>query len=129
MGFELAYTLHGGDAHKLTLPIKSGAAVVAGVIVNIEAGEADLAVTNDTALAGVCTGINADGDAVVVVDPGAVYRVTDATARVVGATLDLAAGAATVAASSNADLVVAGHSPAGAATIVKITSANHALVK
>lgn len=128
-GFELAYTLHGGDAHKLAFPVKSGASVAAGTIVNIETGEADVAATNDTTMAGVCTGINDDDTAVVVVDPQAVYRVTDASARVVGATLDLASGARGIAASTNADLVVAGHSPAGAPTLVKITSANHVLVK
>ena len=128
-GFELAYTLHGGDAHKLDLPIKSGASVVAGTLVNIESGEADVAATNDTALAGVCTGVNSDGTAKVVVDPQAVYRVTDASARVVGATLDIGSGGRTVASSSNVDLVVAGKSPAGAPTLVKLSSANHALVK
>lgn len=128
-GFELAYTLHGGDAHKLALAIKSGASVAAGKLVNLESGEVDVAATNDAALLGVCTGIDSDGLAVCVVDPSAVYRVTDATARAVGATLDIASGAAGIASSSNADLVVAGKSPAGAPTLVKITSANHALVK
>jgi hypothetical protein len=130
MPFELAYTLHGGDAHKLTLAIKSGAAVVAGTLVNIESGEADVAATNDTALAGVCTGVDSvTGLAAVVVDPAAVYRVEDASARAVGATLDIGSGGRTVASSSNIDLVVAGKSPAGAPTLVKISSANHAFNK
>ena len=129
-GFELAYTLHGGDAAKLDLAIKSGEAVVKGVLVKLDTGEAALGTTNATTFLGVCTGVNAAGTiATVVVDPDAVYRVTDATARVVGATLDIATGAAGVTTSSNVDVVVAGKSPAGAATLVKITSANHALVK
>lgn len=127
-GFELAYTLHGGDAHKLTLPIKSGEAVKAGTLVQLDDGEAAVAAAAATDNLGVCTGIDANGNAVVVVDPQAVYRVTDSTARALGATLDIAAGARGVAASSEATLIVAGLSPAGAKTLVKIAGAHHALV-
>lgn len=127
-GFELAYTLHGGDAHKLTLPIKSGESVVAGTLVELDAGEAAVAVTAHADLLGVCTGVDANGEAVVVVDPQAVYRVTDATARNLGATLDIASGARGVTTSSNADVIVAGKSPAGAATLVKIAGTQHAFV-
>lgn len=127
-GFELAYTLHGGDAHKLALVIKTGEAVVAGTLVQLDAGEASVAVTAATDILGVCTGILPDGTANVVVDPQAVYRVTDASARALGAPLDLPAGARTVGASTNADLIVAGKSPAGASTLVKIAGTSHALV-
>lgn len=127
-GFELAYTLHGGDGHKITLPIKSGESVEAGTLVQLDSGEAAVAAAASTDNLGVCTGIDANGEAVVVVDPQVVYRVADATARALGATLDIAAGGRGVAASSQATLIVAGLSPAGAKTLVKIAGAHHALM-
>lgn len=126
-GFELAYTLHGGDAHKLDLAIASGQSVVAGTLVELASGEAAVAVTAHADLLGVCTGVNSAGTiATVVVDPLAVYRVTDATARNLGATLDIASGARGITTSSNADVVVAGKSPAGAPTLVKLATTQHA---
>lgn len=125
-GFEVAYTLHGGDAHKLKLVIKTGQAVVRGTLVELDAGEAAVAVTAHADILGVCTGVDSDGMAVVVVDPSCVYRVTDATARNLGATLDIASGARGIASSSNADVVVVGLSPAGAPTLVKIATTQHA---
>lgn len=127
-GFEVAYCLHGGDAHKLTLAIKSGqsANVVAGTLVELDTGEATVAATASTDFLGVCTGQTKDGKAVVVVDPDAVYRVTDASARLIGAPLDIATGARGVTTSSNANLVVVGQSPAGANTLVKIADNHHA---
>lgn len=127
-GFELAYCQHGNGANKVAIPIKSGAAVVAGTLVKLTNNEADVATTNSTANIGVCTGIDKDGKAVVVTDPQAVYRVTDATARALGARLDIATGARGVTTDSNHDLIVAGLSPAGAATLVKIAAAKHLLV-
>lgn len=128
MSFELAYTLHGGDGHKLTLPIKSGQSVVAGTLVQLDAGEAAVAAASATDNLGVCTGIDANGSAVVVVDPQAVYRVADATARAIGATLDIASGGRGVTTSSEATLIVVGKSPAGAHTLVKIAGAHHAFM-
>ena len=128
-GFELAYTLHGGDAHKLTLPIKSGVTTLkAGTLVQLDAGEAAIATAAATDNLGVCTGIDANGEAVVVVDPQAVYRVADSSARAIGATLDIATGGRAVAATSEATLIVCGKSPAGAHTLVKIAGAHHALM-
>ncbi len=128
-GFELAYTLHGGDAHKLQLAIKSGEAVVAGTMVQLDAGEAAVGAAAAADHLGVCTGVDPHtGKAVVVVDPQAVYRVTDASARALGATLDLASGARGITTSSQATLIVAGLSPAGASTLVKFAGAHHALV-
>jgi len=127
-GFELAYTLHGGDAHKLRLAVKAGSeeTVVAGTMIQLDAGEADVAAHDSADILGVCTGVNADGTAEVIVDPMAVYRVADATARALGATLDLASGARGVTTSSSATVVVAGLSPAGAPTLVKIATTQHA---
>lgn len=128
MAFELAYTLHGGDAHKLTLDIKSGQTLKAGMLIELDAGEAKVAVTDSTDVLGVCTGIDANGKAVVVVDPAAVYRVADATVRLLGASLDIAAGGLTVAAPGTLkdDLVVVGKSPANGPTLVKIATSKHA---
>lgn len=128
-GFELAYTLHGNDAHKLDLAIKSGSAVIAGTLVQLDAGEAQIATAAAADKLGVCTGVNSAGTiATVVVDPEAVYRVTDATARNVGAPLDTASGGRGITTASENDLIVAGLSPAGAPTLVKIAGAHHALV-
>lgn len=127
-GFEVAYALHGGDPHKLDLAIKTGEDVVAGTLVELDSGEAAVAVTAHTDILGVCTGINNDGTAKVVVDPACVYRVTDASARNLGATLDIASGARGITTSSNADVIVVGKSPAGAPTLCKIVGAQHAFV-
>ena len=78
-----------------------------GDLINIETGTADLAVTNDTKLAGVVLGpvnpdhitdagvmtLNGTTDKVrVIIDPDAVYAVVDANVRLFGATLDIAGG-------------------------------------
>jgi hypothetical protein len=126
-GFELAYTLHGGDAHKLELAVASGQTFTAGALVELASGEATVAVTAHADILGVCTGLDAAGTtATVVVDPLAVYRIDDATARALGATLDIASGARGITTNSNADLVVVGKSPAGAPTLVKIATTQHA---
>lgn len=128
MAFELAYTLHGGDAHKLSLPIKSGQTLTRGMLVELDAGELKIAVTASADILGMYTGADPDisGNGVCYVDPAAVYRTTDASARAVGAPLDIVAGALTVGASTNADLVVVGKSPANAPTLVKIATTQHA---
>ncbi len=126
-GFELAYTLHGGDAHKLDLAVASGQTFTRGALVELASGEATVAVTAHADILGVCTGLNTAGTiATVVVDPLAVYRIEDATARNLGATLDIASGARGITTNSNADVVVVGKSPAGAPTLVKIATTQHA---
>jgi len=129
-GFEVAYALHGGDPHKLHLPIKSGSAsdMKNGTLVELDSGEATKAATASVDILGVCTGIDSDNRAVVVVDPDAVYRVTDATARAIGAPLDIASDARSVTTSTNANLIVVGQSPAGSPTLVKIAGTHHAFV-
>ena len=142
-GFEYSHRLNGGAPTIRALKPKSGVTALApGDLVNIETGLADLAATNDTKLAGVVIGpgmksgdtgvtdldsIGANDRIEVIVDADAVYKVTDANARLVGATLDIsgATGAQTVAASSNADLVVVAESTALQPTLVMISQANH----
>lgn len=143
MAFRFAYRLSGLAPTILPI-IAADATLNIGDLVNLESGKADLSVTADTALIGVVTGcadtdkvsgttisgLNTTTDTVeVCVDADAVYSVTDANARVFGATLDIsgATGAQTVAASSNADLVVVADSSATEETKVMIVNSQHAI--
>jgi len=143
MGFEFSHRLCG--AAPTIRELKSAdSALAKGDFVNIESGSLDLAATNDTKLAGVVLGpgMKSDGSGVtnlasigandyveIIIDNDAVYKVTDANARAFGATLDISGGtgAQTVAASSNADLVVVAPSTATQPTLVKLSDANHVL--
>lgn len=136
MGFEFSHRPTYPSPTVQEFPVKSGVTDLSGgVIANIESGEVDLAATNDTALAGlVLAPVNPDDDIAalpagakvkVITDPDAIYRVTDANARVAGATLDLATGAAGVAASSNVDVVVTATSTSAQPTHVRLSNANH----
>jgi hypothetical protein len=104
-----------------------------GDLVNNESGEVDLAATGDTAIAGVAMetkdGVDSTTEIEVLSDPDMVYSVYDPVARAFGATLDIAGatGAMTVAASSNADLIVVGGFLATERTLVMINIAKHAL--
>lgn len=97
-----------------------------GDLVNLESGEADLGATGDTALLGAVqetkTGVDSTTLFEVITDPDAVYAVYDANARLMGATLDIAGvtGQMTVAATSNADLIVVADSAADEPTLVSI---------
>lgn len=92
------------------IPVKDEAIIPAGALVNLETGEADLAVTDDSGLLGVAVETvdnTDDGEYIhVICNSMAIYSVSDANARLMGATLDIATGALGVAASSNADLIV-----------------------
>ena len=129
-GFTWRYNLMGsGAAVTRTFYAKDTETLTKGDIMNVETGEVDLAVTGDTGLAGILLGaedpekeVNSSGvktpgsvyctDSTtvlkVVVNPDAVYGVTDSNARQPGATLDIsgATGAQTVAASANTEFVV-----------------------
>lgn len=144
-GFVFSHRLSGAAPTLVEVKPKSGVTALAvGDLINIETGKGDLAATADTALAGVLAApgrksdgsgdtnladIGADDTIYVIKDVDAVYKVTDANARVLGATLDIsgATGAQTVAASSNADLVVAAPSTATQPTLVKIVDSQHVL--
>lgn len=130
-GFRFAYRLSGGAPTIQDIVFKDTETITKGDLVNIESGQADLAATNDAAIAGVALETVAGTTGVtrirVITDADAVYAVDDANARLIGATLDItgATGAQTVTTSSNADVIVVAESSATEPTLVKITATNH----
>ncbi len=102
-----------------------------GDLVNLEAGEVDLAATDDKLIVGIVLETKAGVDSTtyisVIVDEDALYGVYDAAARLKGAPLDIAGatGAMTVAADSNHDLKVYAPSSATEETIVEIFHGAH----
>lgn len=129
MAFEWAYSLDGSDPIIQTFTVADTVVLSEGEMVNLESGEVDAGATNDTAFVGIAVSDvdnTDDGETVrCIVNRYAVYKVTDANARTVGATLDLASGGLGVAASSNADFVVVRSSTADEPTYVMITVGNH----
>jgi hypothetical protein len=128
-GFTFAYLQNGGTAPTIQeLTVADAEVLSKGELVNLESGELDAAATGDTALVGaVLADVDntADGlTAKVIVDQDAVYAVTDGNARVIGATLDIGAGGLTVAASSNADLIVVADSSATEKTLVTFNNSH-----
>ena len=130
-GFEFRYRIGGGAPTVQTVIAKDTETLTKGDILNLESGEADLGATADANLLGVALETKAHTDSTttteVITDDDAVYAVTDANARVIGATLDLAGatGAQTVAASSNKEFVVVADSPATEQTLVRINVGKH----
>lgn len=113
-----------------------------GDMVNLETGEADLAVTSNNSLIGVIVGAaDPDDEAAsgaitavasttkikVITNPDAIYSVEDLNARLVGALLDIAGatGAQGVAASSGNEFVVVKTSTATEETEVMIAPSAH----
>lgn len=129
MAFEFAYSLDGSDPIIQEFTVKASAVISHGELVNLESGEADAGATNDSAFIGPAVedvDNTVDGHTVrVIVNRYAVYKVTDANERVVGATLDIATGALGVAASSNVDLRVVKSSSATEPTYVMIAPGEH----
>jgi len=130
-GFKFRFRESGGAPTILDLLFKDAETLTKGDIANLETGELDLGATNDDALIGVVLetklGVDSTNRAKVITDEDAVYGVTDANARLAGATLDLsgATGAQTVATSSNKDLLVARESSATEETLVRINPNHH----
>jgi hypothetical protein len=123
-GFVFEYRESGGPATIID-QTSADVALVKGTLTNLESGQLDLAVTDDSALVGAVqetkSGMTAGTTKIeVIVDMDAVYSVYDANARVMGDTLDIAAGARSVGASSNIDLIVVADSSATERTHVKI---------
>ncbi len=127
-GFIWAYNEGGGAPLIQTFVVKASAVLTEFCLLNFESGEADLAATNDSALLGASVEAvdnTVDGHLVrAVINMDAVFAVADANARTVGDTLDIGTGALTVAATSNADLVVVRSSGANEPTYVKFTAGN-----
>lgn len=130
-GFRFAYRLSGGSPTIQTLPFKDTETLTKGDLLNLEAGEVDLAATTDTNLLGVALETKAGTDSVspmkVITDGDAVYRVRDNNARKKGDTLDIAGatGAQGVAVSSNKELVVQAPSTANEPTLVRVNVGKH----
>ena len=130
-GFEFAFRTSGGKPTIQRLTFKDTETITKGDLVNLESGEVDLAATADANLLGAAQETVAGTDSVskidVIVDADAVYRVTDANARVKGATLDIAGttGAQGVTTSSNKEFVVYAASSASEPTLVRINSDAH----
>ena len=128
-GFEYRYLMGGGSPTIKDVVVADAEVLAKGVLVNLETGELDLAVTDDAALVGAVVEAcdnTADGlSCKVIVNRNAVYAVDDANARLIGATLDIAAGALTVGASSNVDLIVVETSTATEETLVMIAPGEH----
>ena len=111
--------------------IKDSEDLTEGDLVNVESGEIDLAATGDTSILGAVqetkTGVDSTTEYEVISDPGAIYSVYDANARVIGALLDIAGatGQMTVATDSNHDLMVYATSTADEPTLVQINHGSH----
>lgn len=130
-GFTFAYRLSGAAPTIQNLLCKDTDTLSRGDIANLESGELDLAATADANLVGAIQETAAGTDSTtrfeVITDEDAVYSVTDANARLVGATLDIsgATGAQTVATSSNKEFVVVAESTASQPTLVTFNTGKH----
>jgi len=130
-GFKYRFRESGGAPTILDLTMKDTETITKGDLVNLESGQGDLGATNDSAFVGVAletvAGTTGVSKIKCIVDADAVYGVTDANARAIGATLDItgATGAMGVTTSSNADVLVVRDSSATEETLVRFTTTNH----
>lgn len=132
LGFRYRGRLSGGPENIQDLLFKDTETLSKGDLLNLETGEVDLGATNDSAFLGAAketiSGTDSTTRIRVNIDPDALYEVYDQNARLLGATLDIAGttGAMTVAATSNADLIVMAESTATEPTLVMINHGEHA---
>lgn len=130
-GFSFRYRLSGGAPTIQVLKAKDTETLTKGDMLNLETGALDLGATADTGFLGVCldTGarVASTTDVSFIRDADAVYGVTDANARLSGATLDVAGatGAQGVATSSNKEFVVVAPSSASQETLVRFNVGKH----
>lgn len=136
-GFEFRFRECGKPPTVLDILSAISTAMSKGDMVEIgatTAGRVDTAIHSDTTIIGVVqesiTAANMTAGTTrirVIVDEDAVYGVTDANARLVGATLDIsgATSVMTVGASSSATLVVVRESGATEETLVRIHPTHH----
>ena len=135
MAFVFAFRESGGAPTIVDLLFKDTETLTKGDLVNLETGEVDLLATADSNALGVVLETKAGTDSTtrikVIIDEDAVYSVTDATARLLGATLDVsgATGAQTVATSSNKEFVCARESSATEPTLVRFNTGKHVFNK
>ncbi len=132
-GFHFRYRLCGQPPTIMEAVFQDTEVIHAGDMVSLQANLVDLAATNDSDIIGVAietvSGTSAVSKIKFISDWDAVYAVTDANARSMGATLDIsgATGAMTVATSSSVDLLVAAPSTATEPTLVRIYSDEHVI--
>jgi len=132
-GFDFRFRESGGAPTIRKVVAKDTETLTKGDIINVESGQADLAVTQDVALLGAClqtvSATSAVTEIEVISDTDAVYAYTDGTAHNIGVTLDLAGatGAQVLAASSNQEFIVVATNAATEETLVKINPSVHAL--
>lgn len=132
-GFKYEGRLGGGPDLFMDFTFKDTETLTKGDLANLESGQADLAATNDTGFIGGVRETKAGTTAVTTISiyyaPDAIYSVYDPNARLPGATLDIsgATGAMTVAATSNADVIVIGGFSASERTLVMIIAGEHFL--
>lgn len=134
-GFDFRFRESGGAPTIISIVAKDTETLTKGDILNLESGQVDLGAAEDTGLLGACQETKAHTSEVtsteVIIDTDAVYAVTDANAREIGATLDLtgATGAQGVTTSSKKEFVVVRKSSATEETLVRINADAHALGK
>ena len=148
-GFRWIYNLSGERPLVHSFFFKSTETLTVGDFVNIETGEIDLAISGNTAFAGIFTGpldpadakdgepgkvegVDSTTLAKVLVNPDAVYECFDENARQPGAPLDIvgSTGAMTVTTSGDNDVVVVERKfQTTDPTRVMITTTIHYLVK
>ncbi len=130
-GFSFRRRESGGAPTIKKVLAKNTATYTKGDLVTLTSGEAVLTATGDTNILGVVLATKEAKAGVtqldVVTDADAVYGVTDANARAIGATLDIAGatGAQGVAASSNKEFVVTDEKLASEETLVRINTGKH----
>lgn len=130
-GFSFRYRKSGGAPTIQSLVAGFTGTITQGDTVTIAAGQISLGVTTATTFTGVALETKAVTSGVtkveVVTDPDSVFGVTDANARVKGATLDVAGatGAQGVAASVNKEFVVEADCTATEETLVRFNVGKH----
>ncbi len=129
-GFHFRYRVSGGAPTIEKIPAKDAEILTKGDLLNLETGEVDLGAAGDTNFLGVCLATYAAVDTqgiTCITDADAVYGVTDANARVKGATLDItgATGAQGVTTSSGKEFVVVAASSATEETLVRFNVGKH----
>ena len=131
-GFRIRGRMCGKEIHYQDILVTDTATYTKGDIVNVETGEVDLAVYDDTAMIGpvmeTVSGTDSTTYVRVCVDPDVIMEVYDANARVIGATLELtgATGAQTVGTSTtDYAFVVYAASTATEPTLVIFNAGHH----
>jgi len=133
LGFRYRGRLSGGSPTIQKFKAKNTATYYKGDLVSLDAGEVDLAATDDKLFLGVVNAtvvaVDSTTDVEVIVDEDSFFAVYDANARLFGAPLDIAGtyGAMTVAADLNHDLRVIAPSLATEETVVMFAHGSHVL--